>query len=157
MTVSITLISGGDQLDPKFVAELEQLLNQMLIEYNLESGEVPVAIADDELLGRLNREYRNQDHPTDVLSFGYLEPGEDLPTGDCDYALGDIYISYERAVAQASETGHSVRSEIALLAVHGMLHLLGFGHYEEGEAVRMREKEALYLNRLSLQTQGDRS
>ncbi len=149
MTVAITLINYRDQLDRKYVAELELILNRMLIDYGLEHGEVSVAIADDQLLGNLNREYRNLDRPTDVLSFGYLEPGEDLPSGGSIFALGDIYISYQRAAAQAAEVGHSIRDEIALLAVHGMLHLLGFDHDEEAEATKMHEKEALYLSSLN--------
>jgi probable rRNA maturation factor len=145
MTVRVELLQGEKLLAAEFIAALEKLLDQMLSEHNLQSGEVAVAIGSDELLHRLNRDYRDQDRPTDVLSFVYLEPGEDPVSGDQEYAVGDIYISIERAVEQADLAGHPLENETALLAIHGMLHLLGFDHLEDNEAEEMRAKEKSYL------------
>lgn len=136
---------GKDLLAADFVADLEKLLDQILADYGLQGGEVSVAIGDDELLHRLNLEYRNQDRPTDVLSFGYLEPGEETAHGDREYAVGDIYISIERAACQAGGFGRRLENEIALLAIHGMLHLLGFDHHGDDDTARMRARENEYL------------
>ncbi|MBM4235163.1 MAG: rRNA maturation RNase YbeY [Firmicutes bacterium] len=145
MTVRIEVLHGKELLAEDFIANLEKLLDQMLLDYDLQSGEVAVAIGTDELLHRLNQEYRNQDRPTDVLSFAYLEPGEDTAPGDQEYAVGDIYISIERAEEQADLAGHQLENEIALLAIHGMLHLLGFDHLKDDEAEKMQAKESKYL------------
>lgn len=145
MTVRVEMLYGKDLLAKDFITALEKLLDQMLIDYDLQSGEVAVAIGSDELLQHLNRDYRDQDRPTDVLSFAYLEPGEDTAPGDREYAVGDIYISIERAVEQADLAGHRLENETALLAIHGMLHLLGFDHLDDDEAEKMRAKESKYL------------
>jgi probable rRNA maturation factor len=152
MTVLMELLNGEDLVDEHFITEMVSILGQMLVEHDLESGEVTVVIADDKLLHRLNRKYRDQDRVTDVLSFSYLEPGEDIPADGSDYAVGDIYISLQRASAQAVQAGHGIRQELALLAIHGMLHLLGFDHCEEAETNRMREKEAFFLNKLNFKS-----
>ena len=107
------------------------------------SAEVDVSLVDNEQICAINREQRNIDMPTDVLSFPLGENGvydQNPATGA--YMLGDIVISLERAAAQAEEYGHSFRREVGYLTVHSMLHLLGYDHVDGGlEAVRMREKE----------------
>lgn len=145
MTVRVEILQGKELLAADLIAALEKLLDQMLSEYNLQSGEVAVVIGGDELLHRLNRDYRDVDRPTDVLSFTYLEPGEDPAPGDREYAVGDIYISIERALEQAELAGHRIEKETALLAIHGMLHLLGFDHLGDDDADAMRAKEKSYL------------
>jgi probable rRNA maturation factor len=146
VTVRVELLQGKKLLAEDFIAALEKLLDQMLSDYGMQSGEVAVVVGDDEFLRCLNRDYRDQDRPTDVLSFVYLEPGEEPTSSDQEYAVGDIYISIERAVEQADLAGHRLEYETALLAIHGMLHLLGFDHFEDGEAEEMRAKEQSYLN-----------
>ena len=90
---------------------------------------VSVTLTDDEHIHSLNREYRGVDRPTDVLSFPmFAFDGTDEPPAGEAFSLGDIVISVERALAQAKEYGHSVRREIAFLAVHSTLHLLGWDH-----------------------------
>ena len=107
------------------------------------SAEVDVSLVDNEQICAINREQRNIDMPTDVLSFPLGENGvydQNPATGA--YMLGDVVISLERAAAQAEEYGHSFRREVGYLTVHSMLHLLGYDHVDGGlEAVRMREKE----------------
>ncbi|MCI5755828.1 MAG: rRNA maturation RNase YbeY, partial [Firmicutes bacterium] len=87
-------------------------------------AEVSVTFTDNEGIHALNREYRNVDRPTDVLSFP-LSDGEDYDTDGDAVLLGDIVISLERAQTQAEEYGHSFEREVAFLTVHSMLHLLG--------------------------------
>ena len=107
------------------------------------SAEVDVSLVDNEQIREINREQRNIDMPTDVLSFPLGENGVyDKNPATGAYMLGDIVISLERAEAQAEEYGHSFQREVGYLTVHSMLHLLVYDHVDGGlEAVRMREKE----------------
>ena len=113
--------------------------------------EINVLITDDAGIQLVNRESRNLDKPTDVLSFPMfqLEPGNP-PTDWVDYQdpdsslvpLGDMCISLERAIQQAQEFGHSTRREVGYLTIHSMLHLLGYDHLDEGPMKRqMRGRE----------------
>ena len=116
------------------------------------SAEISVKFVDDEEIRELNKEYRNIDKSTDVLSFPLGENGEyDLNNDTGAYMLGDIVISIDHAIAQAEMYGHSIEREIGFLTVHSMLHLLGYDHENGGlEAVRMREKEETALTQLGL-------
>ncbi len=107
------------------------------------SAEVDVSFVDNTQIRTINREQRDLDVATDVLSFPLGENGEyDKNPATDAYMLGDIVISLERAAAQAEEYGHSFQREVGYLTVHSMLHLLGYDHMDGGlEAVRMREKE----------------
>lgn len=87
----------------------------------------------------INREYRDKDRPTDVISFAYHET-EDFDIGPYD-TLGDIVISLERVVEQAKEYNHSPKRELFYVLTHGILHLLGYDHIEEEERKEMRAKE----------------
>ncbi|WP_239462127.1 rRNA maturation RNase YbeY [Fusobacterium mortiferum] len=87
----------------------------------------------------INREYRDKDQPTDVISFAYHET-EDFDIGPYD-TLGDIVISLERVVEQAKEYNHSPKRELFYVLTHGVLHLLGYDHIEEEERKEMRAKE----------------
>jgi len=101
---------------------------------------VGLIFVDNDVIRELNRSYRGIDSPTDVLSFA-LDEGEDFDPCPCnDDPLGDIYISVERAVEQAEEYGHGLEREICFLALHGMLHLLGYDHQTEAEEKVMQDK-----------------
>lgn len=117
-----------------------------------DSAEVSVRFVDNETIHELNKEYRNIDRPTDVLSFPLGENGEydtNLATGA--KLLGDIVISVPKAMEQAEEFNHSLEREIGFLTVHSMLHLLGYDHEAGGiEEVRMREKEETVLTKIGL-------
>ena len=111
-----------------------------------------MTFVDNNRIHELNREYRNKDSATDVLSFPLGENGEyDIDEDNGCKLLGDIVISMERAMEQAELYGHSLQREVAYLTVHSMLHLLGYDHEAGGlEAVRMREKEEAVLIQLGL-------
>lgn len=123
--------------------------------------EVDVLLTGDAGIRKINFEQRRVDRPTDVLSFPEFDfaPGQP-PTpetaGDLvDFSgllpLGDMVISLERAAAQAKEYGHSNRRELAYLAVHSTLHLLGYDHLDEGpQKARMREREEAVMEELGL-------
>lgn len=120
------------------------------------SAEISVRFVDNEQIKQLNAQYRNIDRETDVLSFPLGENGEyDINPATGAYMLGDIVISVQKAMEQASEFGHSLEREIAFLTVHSMLHLLGYDHVNGGlEAVHMREKEETVLTQLGLKRNG---
>ncbi|HSJ54398.1 MAG TPA: rRNA maturation RNase YbeY [Anaerolineae bacterium] len=111
-------------------------------------GEVTVVITDDEGIRELNRDFMDEDEATDVLSFPSQEDGGPFiaAPGSDDY-LGDVVVSYSRAVAQAFEQEHPVERELDLLVVHGVLHLLGYDHAEPEEQDEMwaRQDEILAL------------
>lgn len=114
-------------------------------------AEISLTFTDDEGIRELNREYRGMDRATDVLSFPLLEFDEDetdaeFETEDGLVLLGDIVISIERAKEQARELNHSLRRELAFLAAHSTLHLLGLDHVDDpkGEAYMIKKQnEAL--------------
>ena len=120
--------------------------------------EVNVLVTGDEGIHQVNLDMREMDAPTDVLSFPMfdLRPGDKPSREDADPAtglvpLGDMCISLERARAQAGEYGHSGRRELAYLAVHSVLHLLGYDHLDEGPMkARMREREEAVMDSLDL-------
>ncbi|MHB9033559.1 MAG: rRNA maturation RNase YbeY [Anaerolineae bacterium] len=94
-------------------------------------------ITDDAQIRELNRQYRQTDEPTDVLSFSANEGEAFITPDDQPPYLGDIIISLPTAQRQAADVGHPLEKELALLAVHGCLHLLGYDHAEEEERTRM--------------------
>ena len=106
--------------------------------------ELTIVISTDAHLQELNRQYLGIDAPTDVLSFPV---GEVDPESEALY-LGDIIISYPRALAQAEAAGHPVQAELRLLAVHGTLHLLGYDHAEEDEKALMWKAQDEILAKL---------
>lgn len=137
---------------------------ELCIEKSLEyegcdfDAQVSVTICDNEEIHRINKEQRDIDRPTDVLSFPMLFFDENGDIIDSDYdmdgefvILGDIVISAERAMEQAEEYGHSFRREIAFLTVHSMLHLLGYDHVtsEEDEKVMFARQEEI-LNKIGI-------
>ncbi len=122
--------------------------------------EISVLLTNNAGIREINRDYRNVDRETDVLSFpmfelapgdfpedvtDYLDPGSDL------FPLGDMAISMEKVAAQAEELGHSKERELGYLTVHSVLHLLGYDHMDEGPMKRhMREREEAVMEALSL-------
>ncbi|OWA36675.1 rRNA maturation RNase YbeY [Saccharibacillus sp. O16] len=144
----------GDTL----IGQLNQLLEAAGQAEGVTEGEVALTFVDDEEIHRLNKEFRNIDRPTDVLSFAMresvgdepeityeIEEGDEADTvPELDEMLGDIIISVPRAIAQSEDYGHSVEREIGFLFVHGFLHLLGYDHQTpEDEAVMMGKQEAV--------------
>lgn len=119
-------------------------------------AEVDVTFVDGEEIRRLNKQYRNKDAETDVLSFPLGENGVyDKNPENGASMLGDVVISMPRAVEQAREFGHTLQREVAYLTTHSVLHLLGYDHVEGGiEAVRMREKEELIMTLIGLPRTG---
>jgi len=112
-------------------------------------GQVSVMITGDEEIRALNRDYLGRDAPTDVLAFAAQETtGPFVTAPEAATYLGDVIVSYPRAVAQAQERGHPVQQEIDLLVVHGVLHLLGYDHAHDEEKAIMWAKQEEILQSL---------
>ena len=120
--------------------------------------EVDVLLTNDSGIHAINREMRQVDRPTDVLSFpefdltpGQLPGAEDADPGTGLVPLGDMVISMERVAAQAREYNHSKRRELSYLVVHSVLHLLGYDHLDEGpQKAQMRAREEAILGELGI-------
>lgn len=108
--------------------------------------EVNLTVCDNGFIREINREYRDIDRETDVLSF----PMMDFDTPDTTVMLGDIIISYEKAVSQAEEYGHSLKRELCFLCCHSALHLLGYDHETDDERTEMEAKQKEILERLNI-------
>ena len=121
--------------------------------------EVDVLLTDDDGIHEINRELRQVDRPTDVLSFpefeltpGQLPGSEDADPGTGLIPLGDMVLSMERVAAQAREYGHSKRRELSYLVTHSVLHLLGYDHLDEGPMkAQMRAREEAIMALLGLE------
>jgi probable rRNA maturation factor len=143
-----------DEIPATWDEPLMQRLVSSIVASELPPSQYALALhlVGDETIRALNREHRSIDRPTDVLSFPLQEPGADtfvVPPG-APVHLGDVVISYPRALAQAEEFGHSAERELAYLVAHGVLHVLGYDHEEEDERRAMREREEGALAPLGL-------
>lgn len=97
---------------------------------------ISVTIVDNKFIHKMNKDYRNVDRATDVISFAFLDGCKNrasLLKEKNDVVLGEIYISYEKALEQSQEYGHPFEREMSFLFVHGLLHLLGYDHMTEEE------------------------
>jgi probable rRNA maturation factor len=117
--------------------------------------EVGVLVTDSERVRRLNRDFRQRDEETDVLSFPNVDFGAEIPGTAFDpdsglLPLGDIVMAAERVRGQAEAYGHSLEREYAFLLAHSMLHLLGYDHREAEEARVMEEKQERVLGQLGI-------
>jgi probable rRNA maturation factor len=144
------------QTAPRFAGEVdEEMLRRVTAEALRHAGiegeiALSVVITDDGAVRELNREFRDVDAPTDVLAFGTGEESDFVTAPGEPAYLGDVIISYPRAVIQAEEYGHSINRELALLTVHGVLHLLGYDHVDEVERTEMWARQNEILESLVL-------
>ncbi len=128
--------------------EEEKLINDVLEfamkKENLENTSFSVIFVDNNYIHELNKNYRNIDRETDVITFA-LEDDESIINGSDNRMLGDIYISLDKAHSQAEEYGHSFKRELSFLAVHGFYHLLGYDHMtpEEEKIMFGKQEEVL--------------
>ena len=125
-------------------SEVDSVIKFACKHLNIENPLLNIVIVDNEKIREINKEYRNKDAVTDVISFAF-EEGKDVKYEDVRF-LGEIDISYERCKEQAKDYGHSVRREFCYLAVHGLLHLLGYDHMTEEDKKVMRALEEEILN-----------
>lgn len=149
MALSISYLDETSEVQAEELDLIKQLLNKA-VEYENLSGEIEVSITfvDNEKIRKINKQYRNMDKPTDVISFALEEQVEgevEIVGVTLPRILGDIVISIPKAKQQAKDYNHSYRRELGFLALHGFLHLLGYHHETEKEEQMMfqRQKEIL--------------
>ncbi len=157
--ITVRVFGTNKQKIVPVTKELRTLVKHCCSETLFEEGykgdfEVSVTFVDNEGIREINREYRNVDRETDVLSFPMTNEGEDFsvdPETGCNM-LGDIVLSLEKAITQAEEYGHSFKREVAFLTVHSMLHLLGYDHERSEEEEReMFGKQDIVLDAMGLE------
>lgn len=124
--------------------EEKKIIEFALKHENLTNVVFNVIFVDEQTIQKINKEYRNIDRVTDVISFA-LEEGESI-NFEFGRLLGDIYICVQRMKDQAKEYGHSELREMGFLTVHGLLHLLGYDHMTKEEEKIMFDKQELILN-----------
>ena len=141
----MTVIITNEQDKIEIPADWEEIINKVAAiclkeEQIPEEAEVDLLFVDNEAIREMNREYRDNDSATDVLSFPMYEADEEIDDED-EILFGDIVISLERAQEQCEEYGHSLEREDMYLLEHGLLHLAGYDHMEEEEKKEMRARE----------------
>ena len=136
---------------------IEKVLTKCFEEEHLENSHlcITVTLTNPENIREINKEYRNIDRSTDVLSFPMFEKeelDEKIKKNDFEHEdmLGDIIISIERVEEQAKEYGHSFERELSYMLVHGFYHLMGYDHIKEEDKLKMRPKEEKVLNDLKI-------
>ena len=133
------------------IKELETIYKLMeftLQKENIKNAEFNIIIVDNKKIKEINKEYRNKDIETDVISFA-LEDEKDFIYEDFRL-LGDIYISLDKVKEQSELYGHSFLRELSFLSVHGLLHLLGYDHMEKEEEKIMFQKQDDILNEFGI-------
>lgn len=154
MTFTIDIMDETSSLKEKQIELIEKLVHFIGEQENLAEGaEVSISLVTNDEIQQLNKEYRDKDMPTDVLSFAMEEMGEDemeifadgMPT-----MLGDIIISVDKIQEQADDLGHSFDRELGFLVTHGLLHLLGYDHMEAEEEKNMFERQQVLLDTFGL-------
>lgn len=134
----------NEKLD-KELDELKDMLSDFCKREDLGNVIFNIIIIDNPTIHKINKEYRDKDAPTDVISFA-LEDDKTVIEPDRVRILGDIYISIDKVHEQALEYGHSFKRELSFLAVHGLLHLLGYDHMEKSDEEVMFKKQEEVLN-----------
>lgn len=131
---------------------IKDLINQTL-EYEAvdKTYEVSVSLVNDAEIKKLNAQFRNIDQATDVLSFPMIDDFNQDFLPEITYSLGDIVISYERALAQAQAYNHSLERELGFLTVHSVLHLLGYTHETKDDEEEMKQIQTEILEAYGLE------
>ena len=148
MEIDFALVNEVEGFDEDYqqiyLEIIKETVNQLEIDEDLE---LSCILVDDQKIHEINKEYRNIDRSTDVISFA-LEDNEQYYVSGMPRSLGDIFISIDHAKMQAEEYGHSLKREMCFLFTHGLLHLLGFDHMEaEDEKEMIAILEALAIGR----------
>ncbi|MBD5798695.1 rRNA maturation RNase YbeY [Bacillus pseudomycoides] len=149
MSLLIDFFDETEEVKEEYVNMICDLLEQAARMENVEDGtELSVTFVDNERIQEINRDYRDKDQPTDVISFAMEDMGEgemEIVGAEMPRMLGDLIISIPRAKEQAEEYGHSFDRELGFLALHGFLHLLGYDHMTDEDEKEMfgKQKEIL--------------
>ncbi|WP_298472855.1 rRNA maturation RNase YbeY [Psychrobacillus sp. FSL K6-4046] len=156
--LELDLMDETNTLTKEAIALVEKVLQSAAGQLNVKNeSEVSVTFVTNDQIQEINKNYRNKDMPTDVISFAMEEMGEGeikIKDADIPTLLGDIIISVERTIEQAQAYGHTFERELAFLAVHGFLHLLGYDHGTEEEEKEMFGLQEKILQEFGLKREG---
>ncbi|KGP73160.1 rRNA maturation RNase YbeY [Pontibacillus yanchengensis] len=143
-----------NSVEENFIDLIQRILNFAAQKENItDEAEISVSFVDNKEIQIINRNYRQKDEPTDVISFAMQEEGEDemkIIGEEMPVLLGDIVISIDRAKEQAEEYNHSLERELGFLALHGFLHLLGYDHQSKEDESNMFTRQEDILNEFGL-------
>ena len=147
----------GIEKKEEYETTIKKVLEKCFQEEKLDKTKlyIEITLTTPEQIRKINKEFRNIDKETDVLSFPMFEKQE-LKRGlknnefNIEDALGSIVISLEKVEEQAKEYGHSFERELSYMIVHGFYHLMGYDHIEEEDKIQMRQKEENILNKLKI-------
>ena len=134
----------NDLVGYKDYSYLDDVIKRTLKHEKIDNCVFSVIFVDEKEIQKINKEYRNIDRVTDVISFAF-EDNQDISYNDIRI-LGDIYICIPKMISQAKEYGHSEKRELSFLTVHGLLHLLGYDHQNKEEEKEMFGLQELILN-----------
>lgn len=152
--LNIDFLDETNEVKDQHIELVEKLLQHAANHLAIEDGsEVSITFVTNEKIHEINRDYRDKDQPTDVISFALEEMGEgevEIVGEGIPRILGDIIISTDRTKEQAADFGHSFERELGFLAVHGFLHLLGFDHMTEVDEKIMFGKQDEILSSFGL-------
>lgn len=156
----------GVQVDPRFqekvdseklVAWTVRLLQELVLDEEIDGVYAPlemgIAIVGDAEIQQLNRDYRGQDSPTDILSFSMQTEESKFLSTDQPFYLGDLVISYTRVESQAAQLGHTPDAEIHFLVLHGLLHLAGYDDETEEGNILMWERQMYLWQQITQQSE----
>ena len=134
-----------EKIDENDLVKVIEKVSELL---GIESSIVSIVLVDNEYIHKINKEYRNVDRETDVISFAFMDDETNPESGITD--LGEIYISLEKAHSQSKEYGHSFKRELCFLLTHGLLHLLCYDHMTEEDEKEMFGLQEEVLNSLGI-------
>ena len=145
------------EANDKYEEIIKKVVEQCFKEEKIENSKlyISITLTNPEHIHEINKQYRNVDRATDVLSFPMFEKDEideKIKNNNFEHedVLGDIVISIEKVEEQAKEYGHSFEREFAYMLVHGFYHLMGYDHIEDSDKIIMRKKEEIVLNKLGI-------
>ena len=157
MVENAEIIFDGVEENEDYILLIKRVINKCFEEENIQDSKlyITVTFTNPENIQKINKEYRNIDKATDVLSFPMFEKDEldkKIQTNDFENEdiLGDIVVSVDKVKEQAIEYGHSFERELSYMIVHGFYHLMGYDHIEENDKKVMREKEENILKELDI-------
>lgn len=144
-------LEEGQELEASLMEKLNQAASALFEAegVDMERAEISLTLVSLEEIRELNRDYRDVDRETDVLSFPQYEGVEEMPE-EGELCLGDVVICIDKVKSQAEEFGHSFEREFVYLFVHSLLHLLGYDHMEDNEKTVMRAKEEATMKEINL-------
>ena len=144
-------LEEGQELEASLMEKLNQAASALFEAegVDMERAEISLTLVSLEEIRELNRDYRDVDRETDVLSFPQYEGVEEMPE-EGELCLGDVVICLDKVKSQAEEFGHSFEREFVYLFVHSLLHLLGYDHMEDDEKTVMRAKEEATMKEINI-------